>query len=81
MKLTRHAREQMHRRGITTRHVEAALSAGKEVWRKGALLVMHGTLRVVYCPFTGEVITAWWSKGRTRTGRGRARKRRTGWIT
>ena len=74
MKFTRHAREQMRRRGISTRHVEAALSTGRETWRKGALLVMHGTLRVIFCPFTGYVITAWWQRGRKKrapgTGRG-----------
>ena len=77
MKFTRHAREQMRRRGISHRHVEAALSTGRETWRKGALLVMHGTLCVIFCPFTGFVITAWWhGNGETRTGHGRVRKKR-----
>lgn len=77
MKFTRHAREQMRRRGISTRHVEAALSTGRETWRKGALLIMHGTLRIIFCPFTGFVITAWWQgQGKTRTGHGRVRKKK-----
>ena len=76
MKFTLHARDQMRRRGISARHLEAALSTGREAWRKGALLIMHGSLRVIVCPFTGRVITAWWQgKGKTRTGSGRIRKK------
>lgn len=72
MNFTRHAQERLHRRNISVRQVEAALSKGREAWRKGALLVMHGTLRVIYCPFFNCVITAWW-QGKKPTRKGRSR--------
>lgn len=75
MKFTRHARDQMRQRNITPRQIETALSRGKDVWRKGALLIMHRALRVIYCPFSGCVITAWWQGSRaTRTRQGRGRR-------
>lgn len=75
MNFTRHTQERLRRRNIRARHVEAALSKGREVWRKGALLIMHGTLRVIYCPFSNCVITAWWQgKKPTRTGRCRVKQ-------
>ncbi len=76
MNFTRHALEQMRRRGISKRQVESAMSKGRETWRKGALMILHGDLRVIYCPFTGHVITTWWQgRGRVRTGHGRPRKK------
>ena len=60
MKFTVHAIRQMRRRGIARCRVEIALLRGREFWRRGALLVMHQRLRVVYCPYTDYVITAWW---------------------
>lgn len=81
MKLTRHAQEQMRRRGISPRQIEDALSKGKEIWRRRAFLVMSGALRVIYCPTSDSVITAWWQgrkpsrKGRCRVNNTRGRKR------
>lgn len=72
MRLTKHAREQMRRRNISVRQAEAAMFKGKEFWRKGALLIMHGNLRLIVSPFSGFIITAWWQNHRpTRHGQGK----------